>query len=270
MTITAVQPPGALRHVSSTTARSTGLRGEAARRRRGVDQRRLLRPRAGKCSTTSTATTPTGRREPLERLAVRTSSRPSATPASGSRWTPCATRTTSNSCGREGRAPWRRGDERRSLGPPGPLASGRGPWITEQEVDLVTDAVRTEWYEHGDDVSIDFEQLRGLRRAPTCGVALPSCTSAIHLGLAALGVTAGDEVIVPDVDLDRILRADHATSARRRSSPTSMPRPGASTPRSVGRCITERTRGGDRRRPLRRDAPTTTSSPRCARSRHRR
>lgn len=73
-----------------------------------------------------------------------------------------------------------------------------GPSITEREVDYVSDAVRTAWYEHAGDYHDRFEtafaRYVGCRRA----IALPSCTSALHLALVALGVTRGDEVVVPD------------------------------------------------------------------------
>ncbi|HMP61139.1 MAG TPA: DegT/DnrJ/EryC1/StrS family aminotransferase [Gemmatales bacterium] len=73
-----------------------------------------------------------------------------------------------------------------------------GPWITEHEVSRVAEAVRTAWYEHANDFHERFEtgfaRYLGVRHA----VALPSCTSAIHLALLALNVGPGDEVIVPE------------------------------------------------------------------------
>ncbi|HLJ95097.1 MAG TPA: DegT/DnrJ/EryC1/StrS family aminotransferase [Gemmataceae bacterium] len=73
-----------------------------------------------------------------------------------------------------------------------------GPWITQKEIQLVTDAVTNAWYANANVYHERFErgfsQYLGLRFA----VSLPSCTSAIHLSLLALGVGPGDEVIVPD------------------------------------------------------------------------
>ncbi len=73
-----------------------------------------------------------------------------------------------------------------------------GPWITQKEIQLVTEAVTNAWYANANVYHERFErgfaQYLGLRFA----VALPSCTSAIHLSLLALGVGPGDEVIVPD------------------------------------------------------------------------
>ncbi len=74
-----------------------------------------------------------------------------------------------------------------------------GPWITDKEVRYVADAARNAWYDKAGVYHQRFEQAfadyLGVRHA----VSLPSCTSAIHLALRALGVGPGDEVIVPDV-----------------------------------------------------------------------
>jgi len=73
-----------------------------------------------------------------------------------------------------------------------------GPWITQKEIDYVTDAVTNAWYGNANCYHERFEaafaNYVGVRHA----MALPSCTSAIHLSLLALGVGPGDEVIVPD------------------------------------------------------------------------
>ncbi len=73
-----------------------------------------------------------------------------------------------------------------------------GPWITEREVRYAADAATHGWYARAGEYPARFErafaQYVGRRHA----VALPSCTSAIHLALSALRVGPGDEVIVPD------------------------------------------------------------------------
>jgi perosamine synthetase len=74
-----------------------------------------------------------------------------------------------------------------------------GPWITQKEIDYVTDAVTTCWYGDANKYHVRFEQTFAEYIGSRFAVALPSCTSAIHLSLAALGVGPGDEVIVPDV-----------------------------------------------------------------------
>src|SRR5208283_553893 len=74
-----------------------------------------------------------------------------------------------------------------------------GPSITQKEVDYVADAVRTAWYEHAGDYHARFEAAFSAHVGRRRAVALPSCTSALHLALAAFGVGPGDEVIVSDV-----------------------------------------------------------------------
>ena len=73
-----------------------------------------------------------------------------------------------------------------------------GPWITDHEVNLVAEAARSAWYEHANDYQERFEAEFARRVRMRHAIALPSCTSAIHLALLALGVGPGDEVIVPE------------------------------------------------------------------------
>ena len=74
-----------------------------------------------------------------------------------------------------------------------------GPWITQKEIDYVSDAAANAWYGNAGTFQAQFEsafaEYLGVRHA----LALPSCTSAIHLALAALGVGKGDEVVLPDI-----------------------------------------------------------------------
>jgi len=74
-----------------------------------------------------------------------------------------------------------------------------GPSITELEQRYVAEAVQSAWYGDAgmfhDRFEAAFAEHVGRRHA----IALPSCTSAIHLALAALGIGHGDEVIVPDL-----------------------------------------------------------------------
>lgn len=84
------------------------------------------------------------------------------------------------------------------MGPPPGVIPVAGPWITEREVEAVTHAARHSWYaDAGVEVTAfenEFAATVGRRHA----IALPSCTSALHLSLLALGIGPGDEVIVPD------------------------------------------------------------------------
>lgn len=73
-----------------------------------------------------------------------------------------------------------------------------GPWITQKEIDYVTDAVTNAWYSKANLYNDRFEQAFAKYLNVNYAVALPSCTSAIHLSLLARDIKAGDEVIVPD------------------------------------------------------------------------
>ena len=74
-----------------------------------------------------------------------------------------------------------------------------GPWITKKEIDYVTDAVTNAWYGNANIYHERFEKAFADYLGVRFAIALPSCTSAIHLSLLALGVGRGDEVIAPDV-----------------------------------------------------------------------
>jgi perosamine synthetase len=74
-----------------------------------------------------------------------------------------------------------------------------GPSITQKEIDYVTEAVTHGWYGNASKYQTRFERAFAEYLGVAHAVSLPSCTSAIHLALAALGVGEGDEVIVPDI-----------------------------------------------------------------------
>jgi perosamine synthetase len=73
------------------------------------------------------------------------------------------------------------------------------PSITQLEIDYVTDAITNGWgercYDYIKRFEKDFASYLGTKHA----LATSSCTGAIHLALMALGVKAGDEVIIPDI-----------------------------------------------------------------------
>jgi dTDP-4-amino-4,6-dideoxygalactose transaminase len=74
-----------------------------------------------------------------------------------------------------------------------------GPWITAKEIEYVTDAVTNAWYEKANVYHARFEEAFATYLGVRFAIALPSCTSAIHLSLLALGIGPGDEVVVPDI-----------------------------------------------------------------------
>jgi perosamine synthetase len=82
-------------------------------------------------------------------------------------------------------------------GPDAPVPVA-GPWITEAEVAAVAEATRTAWYAGAGTAITEFESRFAAYVGRSHAIALPSCTSALHLSLAALEVGPGDEVILPD------------------------------------------------------------------------
>jgi perosamine synthetase len=74
------------------------------------------------------------------------------------------------------------------------------PSITEREVDYATDAARHGWgarcYEYIGKFEAAFAAHLGVRHA----IATSSCTGALHMGMAALGIGPGDEVILADTN----------------------------------------------------------------------
>lgn len=73
------------------------------------------------------------------------------------------------------------------------------PSITALEIGYVTDAIINGWGEKCYDYIHKFENTFKQYQQNSFAVATSSCTAAIHLGLLAMGVQAGDEVIVPEI-----------------------------------------------------------------------
>ncbi len=72
------------------------------------------------------------------------------------------------------------------------------PSITDLEISYVNDAIRNGWGEKCYDYIYKFENLFSAYQQTKFSLATSSCTGAIHLALMAMGVEAGDEVIVPE------------------------------------------------------------------------
>ena len=74
------------------------------------------------------------------------------------------------------------------------------PHIADLEVEYATDAARNGWgercYEYIGRFEDAFKQHLGVKYA----IATSSCTGALHMGLAALGIRPGDEVILADTN----------------------------------------------------------------------
>ena len=74
------------------------------------------------------------------------------------------------------------------------------PSITELEVRYAADAAANGWGEHCYDYIHRFEESFRRHLGVEYAIATSSCTGALHMGLAALGIGTGDEVIVADVN----------------------------------------------------------------------
>lgn len=73
-----------------------------------------------------------------------------------------------------------------------------GPWITEREIRYVADAAANDWYLQAGSSAKRFEAAFAAYLGVRHAIAVPHCTSGLHLALAVLGLKAGDEVIVPE------------------------------------------------------------------------
>jgi perosamine synthetase len=74
------------------------------------------------------------------------------------------------------------------------------PSITEKEVAYATDAARNGWGDRCYEYIGRFESLFKEFTGASYAIATSSCTGALHMGLAALGIGPGDEVILADTN----------------------------------------------------------------------
>ncbi|MCR4298355.1 MAG: DegT/DnrJ/EryC1/StrS family aminotransferase, partial [Gallionella sp.] len=74
------------------------------------------------------------------------------------------------------------------------------PSITDLEIRYATDAATNGWGERCYEYIARFESLFREHLGVKHAIATSSCTGAMHMGLAALGVKAGDEVILGDTN----------------------------------------------------------------------
>jgi perosamine synthetase len=72
------------------------------------------------------------------------------------------------------------------------------PMLGEEEAQAAADAVRSGWVAQGPRVA-RFEQEFAATVGAQHGVAVSSCTTALHLALVLQGIGAGDEVVVPSL-----------------------------------------------------------------------
>lgn len=72
------------------------------------------------------------------------------------------------------------------------------PWLGEEEAKAASDAVLSGWVAQGPRVA-EFERAFAERVGAEHGIAVSSCTTALHLALVVLGLGPGDEVVVPSL-----------------------------------------------------------------------
>jgi dTDP-4-amino-4,6-dideoxygalactose transaminase len=72
------------------------------------------------------------------------------------------------------------------------------PWLGEEEARAAAEAVASGWVAQGPRVAA-FEEAVARRVGAAHGVAVSSCTTALHLSLVVLGVGPDDEVVVPSL-----------------------------------------------------------------------
>jgi perosamine synthetase len=74
-----------------------------------------------------------------------------------------------------------------------------GPSISAREVSYASDAARSGWNAHWSEYINQFESKFAQYAGTKYAISTSSCTGALHISLAAMGIGPGDEVIVPDV-----------------------------------------------------------------------
>ncbi len=68
------------------------------------------------------------------------------------------------------------------------------PYFDEEEINAVTDVLRSAWWTKGK-VTVEFEERFAKLVGAKYALAVNSCTAALHLALAVYGIGEGDEVI---------------------------------------------------------------------------
>ncbi|MGD0667685.1 MAG: DegT/DnrJ/EryC1/StrS family aminotransferase [Bryobacteraceae bacterium] len=114
------------------------------------------------------------------------------------------------------------------------------PDITEDDIEAVAGVLRTSRLSIGPKLE-EFEDCAAHYAGVPYGVALSSGTAGLHLGLAALGIGDGDEVILPSFTFIAVANAVLYQRARPVFADID-PRTLNLTPESVARAITPRTR----------------------------
>ncbi|HEX4791825.1 MAG TPA: DegT/DnrJ/EryC1/StrS family aminotransferase [Actinospica sp.] len=114
------------------------------------------------------------------------------------------------------------------------------PYLGEEEARAAADAVRSGWVAQGPRVA-EFERAFAARIGVAHGVALGSCTSALHLALVACGIGPGDAVVVPSFSFIATANAVRYVGAEPVFADVD-PATGNLTPETIAEVLTPRTR----------------------------
>jgi dTDP-4-amino-4,6-dideoxygalactose transaminase len=87
------------------------------------------------------------------------------------------------------------------------------PWLGEEEAAAAAAAVSSGWVAQGPRVA-EFEREFAASIGAGHGVAVSSCTAALHLAMLAAGIGAGDEVVVPSLSFIATANAARYVGAR--------------------------------------------------------
>src|SRR3989344_8417738 len=87
------------------------------------------------------------------------------------------------------------------------------PWVGQAEIAAVAKSIKTNWITEGPTSHLFSQKLLQLTGA-RYGVLAPNGTLALYLGLRALGIGQGDEVLVPDFTFIASATAVEMTGAR--------------------------------------------------------
>src|SRR5262245_60265656 len=72
------------------------------------------------------------------------------------------------------------------------------PWLDHEEAEAAAAAITSGWVAQGPRVAA-FEEAVAKRLDAVHGVAVSSCTTALHLCMIMIGIGPGDEVVVPSL-----------------------------------------------------------------------
>ena len=87
------------------------------------------------------------------------------------------------------------------------------PWLGEEEVEAVSEVIRSGWVAQGPRVAA-FEEAFAASQHAEHAVATSNCTTALHLALVVAGVGAGDDVVVPSFSFIATANAPTYVGAR--------------------------------------------------------